>query len=341
MTTVIIIGAGPAGLKAACRIAEEGYHVLILEKENSIGGKLNRWDKLFPDFASAQDILTSLEKDIDHPLITLKKNTEIVALRREGEEWIVTDKENIEYQGKAILAATGYDFFDAGRKEEYGYGIYPNVITSVELEEMLAQKQIHYPTMAQNSTPRIAFIQCVGSRDEKVGNLFCSRNCCICAVKQSIEVKEILPDADVFCFYMDLRMFGKSYEELYREAQQRYNISFVRGRVSEVSPAIHQQVVIKAEDTLLAKPVRGTFDLVVLMVGMEASKGTKMLSSTLQIEDTYGYIESVNPHISDNITAHKGFFAAGTCKKQLSISEVLKDADSAACVMKDYLKNYS
>ena len=159
MKSVIIIGAGPAGLKAACRIATEGYSVLLLEKEDTVGGKLKRWDKLFPDFASAQETLTFLEKNIHHQHITLKKNTEIVALRQEGNHWIVTDKENVEYQGAAILAATGYDFFDAKRKEEYGYGIYPNVITSVELEEMLAQKHIHYPSIAQNSIPRIAFIQ--------------------------------------------------------------------------------------------------------------------------------------------------------------------------------------
>jgi len=338
MNQVIIIGAGPAGLEAAHRIAKEGFKVLLLEKESNTGGKLKQWDKLFPDFASAQEVLTALEAGIQHEHIELKNNTEIVAIRHDEENWTVTDKNGFEYQGKAILITTGYDFFDAKRKEEYGYRIYPNVITSVELEEMLAQKQIRYPSMENNTMPRIAFIHCVGSRDEKVGNFFCSRNCCICAVKQSIEVKKSLPDAEVFCFYIDLRMFGKLYEELYREAQQKFNINFVRGKVSEVAPAIDKRVVIKAEDTLLAKPVRGAFDLVVLMVGMEASEGTKMFSNSLNIQDTYGYIESINPHISDNKTAHQGIFAAGTCKKQLSVSEVIKDAEAASFAIKEYLE---
>ncbi len=334
---VIIIGAGPAGLEAARHIAEEGYKVILLEKEKDTGGKLRQWDKLFPDFTSAHEVLDTLQKGIEQNLIEVKKEKEVVALHRNGEDWIVIDQNHSEYQAKAILVTTGYDFFDARRKEEYGYGIYPNVITSAELEEMLAQQKIIYPSVARNETPRIAFIQCVGSRDEKMGNHYCSRNCCICAVKQSIEVKEILPDAEVFCFYMDLRMFGKSYEELYREAQQKYRVNFVRGRVSEISPTIDQRVLLKAEDTLLAKPLRATFDLVVLMVGMEPSEGTKMISSALNIQDAYGYLESVNNYTSDNETVHQGVFIAGTCKKQLSIPDVIKDADAAAFAIRKYL----
>lgn len=83
---------------------------------------------------------------------------------------------------------------------------------------------------------RIAFLHCVGSRDEKVCQQHCSKVCCITGVKQAMEMKQLFPDADVFNFYMDIRMFGPGYEEMYREAQQKYNIHFIRGRISEGQP---------------------------------------------------------------------------------------------------------
>ena len=109
--------------------------------------------------------------------------------------------------------------------------------------------------MADGSRPRrIAFLHCVGSRDEKVCQQHCSKVCCITGVKQAMEMKQLFPEADVFNFYMDIRMFGPGYEEMYREAQQKYNIHFLRGRISEASPTIDGRVQIKAEDTLTGRP---------------------------------------------------------------------------------------
>ncbi len=121
---------------------------------------------------------------------------------------------------------------------------------------------------------RIGFIHCVGSRDEKVGNLHCSKVCCVTAVKQAIEVKEMLPHAEIFLFYMDLRMFGRHFEELYKEAQQKYGIQFIRARLSEAFENPDGSLQIRIEDTLLAKPMKMTLDLLVLMVGIQPDKKT-------------------------------------------------------------------
>ena len=98
----------------------------------------------------------------------------------------------------------------------------------------------------------------------------CSRVCCITGVKQAIEVKQAIPDAEVYSFYMDMRMFGPGYEELYRQAQQEFNIHFIRGRISEASQTIDNRVQIKAEDTLIGLPLKMTVDMLVLIVGMKA-----------------------------------------------------------------------
>ena len=111
-----------------------------------------------------------------------------------------------------MVVATGFTLFDARRKEEYGYGIYDNVVTSADLERMMNEGAVR---LADGSTPRrIALLHCVGSRDEKVCQRHCSKVCCITGVKQAIELKKMFPEADVFNFYMDIRMFGAGYEEL-------------------------------------------------------------------------------------------------------------------------------
>ena len=118
---------------------------------------------------------------------------------------------------------------------------------------------------------KIGFVHCVGSRDEKAGNRQCSKVCCATAVKQACEIKEKFPNSTVYCFYMDLRMFGRNYEDMYLEAQKKYGIIFVRGRVSEVSEKQDGTLLIKAEDTLSGKPLRVSLDLLVLMAGMQSS----------------------------------------------------------------------
>ncbi|MDL2308263.1 FAD-dependent oxidoreductase [Bacteroidales bacterium OttesenSCG-928-B11] len=339
----IIIGGGPAGMEAANRLTDQGFQVLLFEKEPELGGKLRQWDKLFPDFTLAQDILKMLNDNIASNKLEIKTGNTIRELRQstdEGnsKEWEVIDGNGESHRARTVLITTGFDFFDATRKEEYGYGIYPNVITSVELEEQLKNGKIEIASNSKND-PNIAFIQCVGSRDEKVGNHYCSRNCCICAVKQAIEVKELLPQSEVTCYYMDLRMFGQSYEELYRKAQQEFRVNFIRGRVSEISPTLENRVILKAEDTLLSRPIRATVDLVVLMVGMEPSETTAQLSKSLNMSDPYGYIASKNSYTADNETQHKGLFVAGTAKRQLAIPDVIRDADAAAFTIAKHLKN--
>ena len=229
--------------------------------------------------------------------------------------------------------------FDANarRKEEYGYGIYENVITSVELENMFYNHSIK---MANGNTPkRIGIIHCVGSRDEKVCNYHCSKLCCITGVKQAIELRELLPDTEIFCFYMDMRMFGPGYEEMYREAQEKYNIKFVRGRLSEAAENLNKQLQIKVEDTLVGKPLRMTLDMMVLLVGMESSEGSRQMADTLGLNlAPNGFIKSQDPHYRNNNTNVEGVFVAGCGSAPMNLTDTLADARSAAMNIIEYIK---
>jgi len=331
---VVIIGAGPAGLEAAYRLAQFKHKVLLLEKEDKVGGKLLNMDKLFPDFYSAKELLAQMNQHVENQNITIKTNTNVIDLEQANNQWtVLTEKE--AFQGKSILLASGYNYFDASRKEEYGYGIYPDVITSVELEAMIANGNIE--TIKGKKPQTIAFLQCVGSRDEKVGNHYCSINCCICAVKQSIEVKELIPEVEQYCFYMDLRMSGQFYEELYRKSQERYNVQYIRGRVSEVAPTFDNRLQIKSENTLLSRPLKLTVDMLVLMVGMEAAETTLKFATKFDIASPYGFILSKHRHLSDNQTQYSGLFVAGTCKRPLTVPKTIKDGATAAAEVSLFL----
>ncbi|MBO5854091.1 MAG: CoB--CoM heterodisulfide reductase iron-sulfur subunit A family protein, partial [Bacteroidales bacterium] len=220
-------------------------------------------------------------------------------------------------------------------KQEYGYGIYNNVITNAELEDYF---KTHNDERI-NEPKRIGFVHCVGSRDVKVNNTYCSKVCCATALKQACEIKDEFPYADVYCFYMDLRMFGKGYEDLYLKAQKEFDIKCVRGRVCEVSENIEGKLVIKAEDTLLGTPMKMTLDLLVLMCGMEKSKSSNEIQKMLNISNNEdGFIETRDNFSGLNLTKEKGVFVAGACTSPKTLPDTIAEARAAAMEVFNYLK---
>ncbi|MDR2010271.1 MAG: FAD-dependent oxidoreductase [Bacteroidales bacterium] len=333
---ILIIGGGPAGLEAAYNLAENNYAVTIFEKDTEIGGNIKKWVKLFPDFGDAAEVRKNFKDKVTRQDIDIKTDISINELYSENGKWFAKNSSGNVYEGNAALLATGFETFNASRKEELGYGIYNNVITSVEFEQMYKTGKI---ITAEGKTPeRIAFLNCVGSRDEKVGNHYCSRICCINAVKQAIEFKELVPDAEAYCFYMDMRMAGQFYEELYRKSQEKFGVTYIRGRISEAAGTIDNRIQIKSEDTLTGLPLKMTVDLLVLMVGIESSDSTTALAKQNEINGEYGFAKSVGLHGSDNLTKKEGLFLAGSCKRPLTLPETIADGRAAAIQIIEFLK---
>lgn len=322
---IIVIGGGVAGMQTALRLAEQGAGVLLLEKENELGGKLRHWHVLFPSFTPASEVLTELRRRINASDVETLTGAEVVALAPNG----VTLRDGRQLACDSVVLCSGFTLFDAAIKEEYGYGIYDNVFTSVDLERMFREGHV---AKADGTRPRrIAFLHCVGSRDEKVCQQHCSKVCCVTGVKQAMEMKRLFPEADVFNFYMDIRMFGPGYEEMYREAQQRYNIHFVRGRISEASPTIDGRVQIKAEDTLTGRPLRMSVDMLILLVGMRSNDDLAALAASAGLERAQSGFMQPRDLFLDNIRSNvEGIFYAGTVSAPKSIGETLNEGIAAA-----------
>lgn len=320
-------------MQAALRLSEQGAEPLIIEKEAELGGKLRSWYVLFPTFTPASEVLSELRRRVQERGIEVMTSTEVSGFTRQS----VTLADGRTLPCDSVVVASGFTLFDATVKEEYGYGIYDNVITSADLERMFAEGRV---ACADGSRPkRIAFLHCVGSRDEKVCQQHCSRVCCITGVKQAIEMKRLFPEADVFNFYMDIRMFGPGYEEMYREAQQRYNIHFVRGRISEASPTIDNRIQIKAEDTLTGRPLRMSVDMLVLLIGMRANDSNAPFAEQAGLKRApSGFMEPRDMFLGNARSNVEGIFYAGCITAPKNIGETLNEGTVAADAAMEYLR---
>jgi heterodisulfide reductase subunit A2 len=335
---VVIVGGGSAGMEAAGQLAKSGCNVTLIEKDPKTGGHVNNWYHLFPNRRDSKEVIQYLEKQIDHENISLMTGKAVNSIEKKREIFIVRTNDGDEISADAVIMATGFDLFRSERKEEYGYGVYDNVITSADLEMMFRKGEVK--KVSGEIPQKIGIVHCVGSRDEKVGNIYCSKLCCVTAVKQATEIKNHIENAKVFCFYMDMRMGGALYEELYRESQEKYGINYIRGKVSEVSENINSKLVIKVEDTLVGRPLKMELDMLVLMAGMEMSKsGIEIAQSSGLSTGENRFFAPADHHFGSNKSNIKGVFYAGTCAAPMNITETISHARAAVSDVIDYLNN--
>jgi heterodisulfide reductase subunit A len=329
---ILIIGGGPAGLEAGADLQRLGYNVLLVERTNTLGGHLGKWNRLFPESTPASQALDKLLDNMTG--VKCFTDTEIQSINRLGKSYNVILSNGITILADAVLVATGFDLFEAEKKEEYGYGIYDHVITNADLEQ-------YFNTgfdLRINNPKKIGFVHCVGSRDEKSGCRSCSKVCCATAVKQACEMKAAFPDAQIYCFYMDLRMFGRHYEDMYLDAQREYGIRFIRGRVAEVSENMDGSLSIKAEDTVSSKPLKVSLDLLVLMAGMRPAKQGQRIGSMLGMQNGKdGYFDVLDEISSGQRSPIPGIFLAGAATGPKTIPDTLADARAAATQIDKYL----
>ena len=233
----------------------------------------------------------------------------------------------------SIILALGFEPFDARLKSEYGYGRYPNVVTSIEFERILSASGPYGGLVLRPSDgdipKKIAFIQCVGSRDYKLGNNYCSAACCMYGMKEAVIAKEHTPTRlDATIFYMDLRAYGKEFDAYYNRAKEEWGIRFVRSRVASITedPFTGNLFVHYVEDE---KPKTEEFDMVVLSIGMQPPENVEKIAKILGIElNKYKFCETKT--FSPLETSKPGVFVCGAFSAPKDIPESVAQASGAA-----------
>jgi len=232
----------------------------------------------------------------------------------------------------AMIVATGYDLFDPRLEPELAYGVYPNVVTGLEFERLADPDG---PTGGEirinGQEPQdVVFIHCVGSR-YKDHLAYCSRICCMYTAKQAHQVRQALPEANVTAFYMDMRAFGKGFEEYYDQVRAE-GVRYRRGNPSEIyRDRKTGKLLVRAEDTLIGEAIAVPADLVVLATGIKAREDVHEIASLLKLaRSADGFFAEAHPKLRPVDTTSDGVFLAGTCQAPKDIPDTITQAKAAA-----------
>jgi heterodisulfide reductase subunit A len=241
------------------------------------------------------------------------------------------EDEFVEVDVGAVIVATGFDPFDATHKPEFGYGRYPNVISGLEFERLASASG---PTKGKikinGSEPReIVFVHCVGSRDKLEGADYCSRICCMYTAKQAHLAHDKIDGAKITVFYMDVRAFGKGFEEFYDRVRAE-GITYRRGNPSEIYRR-GEKLIVRAEDTLIGRTVEVPADLVVLATGVQPRADSDRVAGMLGLEMSEdGFFAEAHPELRPVDTQRQGIYLAGTCQSPKDIPDTVSQAKAAA-----------
>jgi len=243
----------------------------------------------------------------------------------------------LELEVGTIIITTGYDPYDPISLQQYGYGLYENVITGMQMERLLSS---FGPTEGKVKRPsdlkepeKVLFIQCVGSRNLQEGNNpYCSRVCCMYSSKHARQYKEKHPETEIYISYMDIRAFGKGYEEFYEVVQREYGVNYIRGRIAEIRevPEI-KNLIVRGEDTVIGEVYELEVDMVVLAVGLIPRKDMSELVSLLHLQQSPdGFLLEAHPKLRPVDTLTSGIFIAGVVQGPKDIPDTVAQAKGAA-----------
>jgi heterodisulfide reductase subunit A len=415
----LVVGSGIAGLQAALELADQGYHVAVVERGASIGGAMISLSKVFPTLDCASCITTpKMAAAAHHPRITTLTFTEVTGITDDAEGFtvrlhqrpryvdaqacigcrlceyacpvevedefegtlgarraayipftnaipqtaiidpencilcgrcvtacpadaVVLDQTARDYEARAatVVLATGWQLTPIEAKAEYGGDRIANVISPMQMERMLAPHGPYGRVLrpSDGKVPSsVAYVQCAGSRDHTLGVPYCSRVCCMYAIKQTMLLSGSLPFAGLTVYYMDIRAFGKGYEEFYRSSQAM-GIEFVKGKVARLTENADQSVTVRVERIDRAGQVEEIeHDLVVLSLGLAAGEDLGRLAGLGLGDD--GFADVPRPKDAPCRTARPGLFVAGTATGPKDIVDSIVEAGAAAAEAGAYLR---
>jgi len=341
---VLVIGGGIAGMTAALEIADAGNMVHLVEKDDHLGGNLSRVDLTAPYLYSARDLITErITRTNESKKIQVHLQSKVTDLtgfignfkaRISSLNGKANEKNKpVEVEIGNVVVCTGYKEFDASRIVHYGYGKLPNVITSFELERMIRAGRIE--TKEGKPPKYAAIIHCVGSRSQEF-HTYCSRVCCMTALKYAHEIKSAHPECYISDVYIDMHAFGKGHEDFYRRSSEAKTLFLMyekgdRPVIRKADPKDGCEMLIEVNEKLSGELIEIPADMVILMVGMEAREDSQEIARIVNIsQDKEGWFIESHPKLEPVATTTDGVFIAGTCVAPKDIPDTVAQARAAA-----------
>ncbi len=331
--SILVVGGGPAGLSAAANIAEAGHKAILVEKEDRLGGApiLSGYAKLVPSGEWAKDAIGRMVERVENsPNVTVHKNTKVTKLDGEAGDFTATLSNGEEVKVAAVILATGFTHFDPINKPEWGFGTFPDVVTTTQVEQMVASGKIACPSDGR-VPERVCILLCVGSRDRQIGREWCSKICCTVSANLAMEIKELSPETDVYIYYMDIRTFGLYEDRFYWKSQEEFKTKFVKARIAEVTASPDGRLLVKGEDTLVKRPIVIPFDMVVHAVGMDPNVENPEIANVFGVGlEKHGYIDRAEHYTNTCGTTRRGIYAAGAAYGPETIDDSISQGAAAA-----------
>ena len=329
---VLVIGAGPAGLSAAYSLAQVGQRVILVDKESRLGGApiLSGYAKLVPSGEWARDAIGGMVSRVEQSAaIAVKKGCRVEQFEGEPGAFRAQLSDGSTLEASAAILCTGFTHFDSVNKPEWGFGTFPDVVTTTQVEQMLSSgKGIRCPSDGRKPQ-RVAILLCVGSRDRQIGREWCSKICCTVSCNIAMEIREELPDCHVYIYYMDIRTYGLN-EAYYWKSQEEFKVKYIKARIAEVT-SDGQKLIIKGEDTLVKRPITIPFDMVVHAIGMDPNLDNQSIAGVFGVKlQEHGHIARGSSYASLGETSRPGVFVAGAATGPETIDDSIAQGKAAA-----------
>ena len=330
---ILIVGGGPAGLSAAHAAAASGRKAVIVEKADRLGGApiLSGYAKLVPSHEWAKDAIGGMVARVQaNPNVTVLTGAEVQAFDGAPGAFVATLKDGRKLEVDAAILATGFTHFDSLNKPEWGFGTYPDVVTTVQVEQMISSGAgIRCPSDGR-VPDRVAILLCVGSRDRQIGREWCSKICCTVSANIAMEIRELSPKTNVYIYYMDIRTFGLLEGDYYWKSQEEAKVKYIKARIAEVT-SDGNRLVVKGEDTLVKRPITIPFDMVVHAIGMDPNVDNMTLSAVFGVGlNRYGYIDKATTYAHLAETNRPGVYVCGAATGPETIDDSIAQGQAAA-----------
>ena len=342
---VLISGGGITGLTAAISLSELNIRSVIIEQASQLGGFAAQYTCKATDACvkcGACMVAEKIDQVLTDPNIEVYSDSRITNVDKGDHSFTATIEpsasseaiDEFQCRAQAVIIASGFDPFNPQRMP-YGYSKFPDVLTNLELEKMLRKNSVPKCPSNGRAPERIAFIQCVGSRDSKLGHLWCSKVCCASALRMSHLIKMRRPQTEIVFFYIDVQTFGKTFQQFYDDVQKE--VTMIRAIPGDVYGTPEGQLQVVYYDISAEKSREKQFDMLVLSVGITPSKESNELANMFGlVTDETGFISS------GSNSAQKtggGVFAAGAVTGPKSIAESITSADKAALEAASFLNS--